>query len=284
MPLGAVRLQLDGGRQAAGPLRAHAVQHRVGGQDDVKGARAPLSGWRRTGVVDEVPFDHLQLAIRTLHLQHIGLDGDALNLGGHIIDREVAGRASLGRGYKVARALVGYAHQIGAASRLNQRVTPAGVGGGMGHFAHAGLHVHQHHGVARGGLVGGLVGHCTGDSGSLDQCGRCKQAESKNAKGEPGRSHGLDGVLWVFRGLRVEEPKNNRRSFGSVSAATFAQDDIQSFTLRMTVRTENHACCKCSISASNCAASFSSCARCARKSSSGYLPARCSKLRSRRFS
>ncbi len=139
---------------------------------------------RRTGVVYEVALGHFELAVVGFDFEHVGFDEDALNLGGDVVDRDVARRAALGRGNKVAGALVGYANQIGAAAGLVERVVSVGVGGGVGHFAHAGLHVDQHYGVARGGLAGGLVGHRAGDGGGLRQSGGEQQAQSKSAKSE----------------------------------------------------------------------------------------------------
>ena len=125
---------------------------------------------------------HFELAVLGFDLQHIGLDEDALHLGGHVVDRDVAGRAALRRGNKVARALVRDADQVGTAARLAERIVAVGVGGGVGNFAHAGLHVDQHHGIARGGLAGGLVGDRAGDGGGLRQSAGEQQAKARVRK------------------------------------------------------------------------------------------------------
>ena len=143
----------------------------------------------------EVALVDLELAVLGFDLHHIGLDGDALHLGGHVVDRDVAGRAALGRGDKVACALVRDPHQVGAAAGLAERIVPVGVGGCVGHFAHAGLHVDQHHRIAHGGLAGGLVGDRAGDGGGLRQSAGEQQAQSKSAKNKLSRFHGRDGFL-----------------------------------------------------------------------------------------
>ncbi len=45
---------------------------------------------------------------------------DAIDLGGHVVDRDVAGRAALGRGDEVGRALMGDAHQVMAVAGLGE--------------------------------------------------------------------------------------------------------------------------------------------------------------------
>jgi len=51
---------------------------------------------------------------------------------------------------------VRHADKVWAAAGLDEGIVTLGVGGGLGHFAHAGLHVNQHDGVAGSGLVGVL--------------------------------------------------------------------------------------------------------------------------------
>ena len=63
-----------------------------------------------------------------------------------------------------------------------QRVVAAGVGGGVGHFAHAGHRFHQHDCVAGGGFACGLVGHGAGELRSLRECAGKKKAATVACK------------------------------------------------------------------------------------------------------
>ena len=155
--LGADRIELDAGGQAGGPLRRDAGNGGFGWKCDFERARRPLGARWGAGVVDEVALGDVQLAIVGFELVDVGLDEDAVDLGGHIVDGNVAGAAALGRGDEVAGALVGDANQVGTAAWLIEGVVPLGIGGGVRDFAHAGLHVDEDDGVARCRFVGGLV-------------------------------------------------------------------------------------------------------------------------------
>ena len=79
---------------------------------------------RRAGVVDEVALGDVKLAVVAFELEDVGFDEDAFDLGGHVVDGNVAGAAALGCGDEVARALVGDANEIGTAAGLIERVAP----------------------------------------------------------------------------------------------------------------------------------------------------------------
>ena len=85
--LGAVGNELDVCRQAAGPLRSHVSKHRIGRQNDLKRLRAGLRHRRAAGVVHKVALVHAELSVLCLDLQNVGVDGDSLNLGRHIVHR-----------------------------------------------------------------------------------------------------------------------------------------------------------------------------------------------------
>ena len=89
---------------------------------------------------------------------------------------------------------MGDPHQQIAAAGLGQHVVAMGVGGGVGRLAHAGLGVHQHYRIARGGLAGGFIGHRAGE---LSLCQRAcrQQAHSNDAEEKRGRFHGRKGIL-----------------------------------------------------------------------------------------
>ena len=148
--------------------------------------------------MDEVALVDVELAVVGFDLEDVGLDEDALDLGGHVVDGDVAGRSTLRRGDEVAGALVGDANQIGAAAGLVEGVVSFGVGGGVGYFAHAGLDVDQDNGVAGGGLAGGFVGDGAGDSGGLRESG----ARTERLRARVRRTNWVDfmivmSVLWV---------------------------------------------------------------------------------------
>lgn len=155
----------------------------------------------------KISLGHLQLTIGGLKLQHISLDENPRNLGGHVIHGDVAGRIALRRADEVRRTLVNCPHQIIAVAGLGQLVVPSGVGGGLGHFAHAALHVHQHHGVAHCRPAGGLVGHRSGDL-SLGHCARQQNAQGNGAKNDLRQFHGGMGILLICAAFRLKPAAN----------------------------------------------------------------------------
>ena len=71
----------------------------------------------------------------------IGLDGNSLDLGGHIIDRDVTRRTSLRSGNKIFNSLVVDTNQIVVPAPLIQGIMSADVGRSMGYFSQTGLHI-----------------------------------------------------------------------------------------------------------------------------------------------
>ena len=63
------------------------------------------------------------------------------------------------------------ANKVGTGARLGESVASIGVGGCVGNFTHAGLHVDQDYVVACGGLAGGLVAYRAGQGCGLGQGG-----------------------------------------------------------------------------------------------------------------
>ena len=92
----------------------------------------------------KIALVHLELAIVSFDLNHVGLDKHALHLGGHVINRNVPRTSALRRGNKISRSLVRDTDQVRPGARLAQRIVAARVRRRASHFAHAGLHVHQH--------------------------------------------------------------------------------------------------------------------------------------------
>ncbi len=125
--------------------------------------------------MDEVALGDPELAVIAFEFKNIGFGGDAFDFGGHVIDGDVAGSIALRRGDEVAGALMGDANEIGAAAGLVEGVEALRIGGGVGHFAHAGLHVDEDYGIACGGFAGGLVDDGAGYSGGLRQGGGKKE-------------------------------------------------------------------------------------------------------------
>jgi len=128
--------------------------------------------------VYEVAFSHAKLAVVGLDLQHVGFDEDAIYLGCDVIGQEYRRARRPGRCDEVARALVRHAYQVGAVAGQQSVHSARGVGSGVGHFAHAGLHVYQHYGIANNRLAGGFIRYCASDLGSLRKCGRKKKTRS----------------------------------------------------------------------------------------------------------
>ena len=112
--LGTVGVHLDGGGQAAGTLRADAVEDRIGRQNQLEGLLAPLGDRGRAEVVNEVALGDLELAVVRLDLEDVSLDVHAGSLGGDVIDGDVAGGGAFRRGDEVLGALVDGAEQRGA--------------------------------------------------------------------------------------------------------------------------------------------------------------------------
>ena len=57
-----------------------------------------------------------------------------------------------------------------------------GIGGGVGDFAHAGLHVDEDDGVAGGGFAGGLVGDGAGDRGGVRRVAARRSVAARRKK------------------------------------------------------------------------------------------------------
>ena len=145
---------------------------------------------RHAGVVYGVALDDPKLPVAGLDdPHHVLVDDHSIDLRGHVVDRDVAGRAALGRGDEVAGALVAGPDQVGTAAGRIQLVAPLGVGLCGGGLTHSCLYVNQHYGVSCGGLAGGLVGHRAGDGSGLGQRAHKEQAQGNDAKYKLGWFH-----------------------------------------------------------------------------------------------
>jgi len=121
--------------------------------------------------VNQITLDHLKLAIGGIDdCSDVFFEVDAADLLGYVVDRDVAGRATLWCGDEVRRSLMSYAHQGGTDAGFIERIVPARIGGCVGYFAHACLNVNEHDGIARGGLAGGLIVDRSGDLNCLCEC------------------------------------------------------------------------------------------------------------------
>ena len=187
--LGAVGNELGVRRQAAGSLRSHVSKHRIGRQNDLKRLRAGLRHRRAAGVVHKEALVHAELSVLCFDLQNVGVDGNSLNLGRHIVYRDIVRSAAPRHVSEIFGSLVRHADQVGIAARQIQRVVSLGVGGHVTHFAHARHRLNQHHSIARGRLAGSLVRHGASHSCGLRQCAGKQKTQRNNSRKVPSHFH-----------------------------------------------------------------------------------------------
>ena len=128
--------------------------------------------------MDKIALGYFELAVFGFDFDDIRFDTNVLYFGGDVVHGDVAGTRALRRGDEVAGALVRDANQVGSAARLVQRVMAAGIGGRVGHLAHARLDIDEHYRITGSGFVRGFVGHGSADRRGLGESACKEHAQS----------------------------------------------------------------------------------------------------------